>query len=270
MKKITLLLALFSSAASQAQGFPAPYCAIADPDEVSVEEISAININGLTINNANAADPLVDFTGTAVPVVPGQSCTLQVFGNTYGNFDTSIAAFIDWNRNGILDDAGEIYEVGTLTNSDGGDGTFVTVDITVPATAAAGTVRMRITKTYTDEESVAIVDPCAISFDAFGFGAFPGYGQAVDLSLSVGSLGTQNFDMASLSIYPVPARNTVTISCKADIGSLSLYNQAGQEIYAGSGLGPKTQLDVSQFAAGIYFIRLSNGPETQAVTIVKE
>lgn len=270
MKKITLLLVLFSSAASQAQGFPAPYCAIADADEVSVEEISAVNINGLTIINSNTADPLVDFTGTVVPVVPGQAYTLQVFGNTYGNFDTSIVAFIDWNGNGILDDAGEIYEVGTLTDSDGSDGTFVTADITVPATAAAGTVRVRITKTYTDEESIAIVDPCAISFDAFGFGAFPGYGQAVDLSLSVGSLGTQNFDMASLSIYPVPAKNTVTISYKAAIGSLSVYNQAGQEIHAGSGLGPKTELDVSQFAAGIYFLRLSSGQETQTVKIIKE
>jgi hypothetical protein len=224
----------------------------------------------VTITNANTTDPLVDFTGTVVPVVPGQAYTLQVFGNTYGNFDTSIVAFIDWNGNGILDDAGETYEVGTLTDSDGSDGTFVSAAIMVPATAAAGTVRMRITKTYTDEESVAIVDPCAISFDAFGFGAFPGYGQAVDLSLSVGSLGTQNFDVASLSIYPVPAKNTLTISCKADIGSLSVYNQAGQEIHASSGLGPKTELDVSQFAAGIYFIRLFNGPQTQTVKIVKE
>lgn len=105
MKKITFALAFFTTALN-AQNFPSPYCAIADSDEVSVEEITAISLNNGSISNAHTSDVLVDFTSTLVPVVPGQTYSLQVYGNTYGDFDTSIVAFIDWNSNDLLDDAG--------------------------------------------------------------------------------------------------------------------------------------------------------------------
>lgn len=269
MKKITLLFAFFT-AALNAQNFPAPYCAISDPDEVSVEEITAVSFSGIAISNINAADPLVDFTGTLAPAVPGQAYSLKVYGNTYGDFDTSITAFIDWNNNGALDDSGEIYEVGTLANSNGSDGIFAEMQITVPAAAAVGTTRIRITKIYTDEESAAIVDPCAISFDAFGLGAFPGYGQALDFNLAVGSLGLPDFDAASLSIYPVPAKNSLTIAYKSAIGSMQVYNQLGQQVYAAQGLGSEAGLDVSNFASGVYFVKLFTDKEAKTFKIIKE
>ena len=93
MKKITLLFAFFT-VASNAQSFPTPYCEISDSDEVSVEEISTVSFNDVAINNTNFADALVDFTATLVPVIPGQAYSLKVYGNTYGDFDTSIVAFI--------------------------------------------------------------------------------------------------------------------------------------------------------------------------------
>jgi len=269
MKKITFLFAFFT-AAMTAQTFPAPYCEIADPDDVSVEEITEISFGGVTMANPNATDILVDLTAISVPVAPGQSYVLKVYGNTYGNFDTNIVAFIDWNDNGILDDSGEIYAVGTLTNSEGDDGIFVETTIVVPATATSGTKRVRITKTYTDEESVAIVDPCAISFDAFGFGAFPGYGQAVDFNLAVGALSSPAFDAKSLSIYPIPAKNSLTIAYTSAIENVQIYNQLGQEVYARHNLDSEATLDVSNLAAGVYFLKLFSGNEAKTIKIVKE
>lgn len=269
MKKITLLFA-FVTGALNAQSFPAPYCAISDPAEVSVEEITAVSFSSIAISNANVVDPLVDFTATVAPVTPGQAYSLKVYGNTYGDFDTSIVAFIDWNNNGTLDDSGEIYEVGLLTDSNGSDGVFAEMQITIPVTAASGITRIRITKIYTDEESVSIVDPCAISFDAFGFGTFPGYGQALDFNLAVGSLSSPDFDARSLSVYPVPAKTALTIAYNEAIGSVQVYNQVGQEVYAGHGLGSKVDLDVSNFAAGVYIIRLSNGKQAKTFKIIKE
>ncbi|RZK18410.1 MAG: T9SS C-terminal target domain-containing protein, partial [Flavobacterium sp.] len=55
MKKITFALALLTTALN-AQNFPSPYCAIADSDEVSVEEITTVSLNGINISNANATD----------------------------------------------------------------------------------------------------------------------------------------------------------------------------------------------------------------------
>ena len=269
MKKITFLFAFFTTALN-AQNFPAPYCTITDYDEVSVEEITSINFNNVVINNTNTIDPLVDLTTNLIPITPGQTYSLKVYGNTYGNFDTDIVAFIDWNNNGILDDAGEIYEVGTITNSTGYDGIFVETQITVPTTATVGTTRIRVTKIYTDEDSVAVINPCAISFNPFGIGEFAGYGQALDFNLNINNLSNPTFDTKSLSIYPVPAKNSLTIAYKSPIGSVQIYNQLGQEVYAGQGLGSEVNLDVSNFANGVYIIKLFNDKETKTFKIVKE
>lgn len=269
MKKITFAFAIFTTALN-AQNFPSPYCAIADVDDVSVEEITTINFNDGIISNDNITDALVDFTTTLIPISQGQTYSLKVYGNTYGDFDTNIVAFIDWNNNGILNDPGEIYELGALTNSNGNDGIFVDMDITVPATALSGTTRIRITKTYTDEESVAIVNPCAISFDAFGLGDFPGFGQAIDFNLNVSNLSNNAFDAKSLSVYPVPAKNSLTIAYKSAIDSVQVYNQLGQEVYAGKDLGSQVVMDVSNFASGVYIIKLFSQNESKTFKITKE
>ena len=269
MKKITFVFAFFT-AALNAQNFPSPYCVIADTDEVSVEEITTVDFNGVMMNNTNALDVLVDFTTTPVPVNQGQTYSLKVYGDTYGEFDTDIVAFIDWNNNGILDDSGEVYDIGTLSNSTGNDGVFVDLDILVPATTTEGTKRVRITKIYTDEESPAIINPCAISFDAFGFGDFPGFGQALDFNLTVNALSNPAFDAKSLSIYPVPAKNLLTVAYKSEIGSMQVYNQLGQEMYSAQGLGSEVNVDVSNFASGMYIVKLFSDQEAKTFKIIKE
>jgi len=267
MRKITLAFVFFATALN-AQNSPT-YCEIADPEEVTVEAITAISFNGVTINNSNTDAVLVDFTTTPVPVSTEQTYPLRVYGDTVGDFDNDIVAFIDWNNNGVLDDEGEIYEIGTLINSDGNDDIFVEREIVIPSTAT-GTIRVRITKIYTDEESVAVINPCAISFNPFGIGEFPGYGQALDFNIEVSNLSTTAFDAKSLSIYPVPAKNTLTVAYKSPIGNMQVYNQLGQEVYTGKGLGSEVNLDVTNFAAGVYIVKLFNDKNSKTFKIVKE
>lgn len=270
MKKITLLFTLLT-AASHAQSFPSPYCTITDADEVSVEEISRVDFGSDMINNSNDVDVLIDFTSTTgFAVSPGQTYSLKVYGNTYGNFDTDIVAFIDWNNNGVLDDSGETYPIGTLTNSTGSDGIFVDLDITVPTTATVGTTRVRITKTYTDVDSPAVIDPCAISFDAFGMGIFAGFGQALDFNIVVNALSNPTFDSQSLRIFPMPTKDILNITYKSAIGNIQVYNQLGQEMYTKSNLGSEVALDVSNFANGIYVVKIFNDSESKTFKIVKK
>lgn len=268
MKKITFLFSCFTVTIN-AQNFPSPYCEIADPDDVTVEEITVVNVNNEVITNTNITDVHVDYTTTAIPISPDMPHVLRVYGNTYGDFDTDVVAFIDWNNNNILDDSGEIYPVGTLSNSDGNDGVFVETQISVPSGAVGGMTRVRITKTYTDPGSVAIIDACGITFDPFGFGPFPGFGQALDFTLNVNNLSTGKFDDKSLSIYPVPAKNTLTIAYKSEIGNIQVYSQLGQEIFRQSGLGSELNLDVSNYAVGVYIIKIFNEQESKTFKIVK-
>ncbi len=199
--------------------FPSPYCDIADAGDVWVEEITSIDVDATNvITNTNTTDPLVDHTDVIVDFTAGQTYNLSVEGNTYGDFETNIVAFIDWNQNDMLDDAGEIYELGTLANSDGADGISVNMDILVPADAVLGETRIRITKTYFDDLSLPIVTPCGIQFDPFGQGVEAGYGQAIDFTLNIleGSTddctGTPDGGLATANPESGEANSAYTVS----------------------------------------------------------
>lgn len=253
MKKITLVFLLLTFGL-QAQTFPAPYCDIT-PGAL-VEEITSITFDTANITNTDSANLLIDKTATMANVIPGQTYTMTVEGNTYGNFNTDIVAFIDWNQNGILDDTNEVYAIGTLTDTTGNDGISVSLDITIPTDATAGTTRIRITKTYQDPDSPAIVNPCAISFDPFGTGVQQGYGQAIDFTLALGSLGTNEFDTNSLSVYPIPVKDILNIEYNAEISSVKIYNLLGQNVYSKQTQATQFQLDLSTLASGPYVVKL--------------
>lgn len=163
----------------------AQYCDIADADEVVVEEITKVDFAGTSISNADSTSALIDKTNTVIEVTAGESYTLTVEGNTYGNFENSMVAFVDWNQNEVLNDQGEVFELGSIINSTGADNLSVSMEITIPEDAVLGETRFRITKIYTDEDSPALVNPCALEMDAFGFLIVPGFGQALDFTLDI-------------------------------------------------------------------------------------
>ncbi len=266
MKKITFAL-LVVTFGLQAQDFPSPYC---DIEDTSVEEISLITFGETTITNTDYDNILVDKTATIVNVTQEATYTIVVKGNTYGDFETDIVAFIDWNQNNILDDEGEIYEIGTLSNTDGEDEVSVTMDITVPTDAIAGPTRIRITKVYTDSESVATINPCEIAMAILDYGVFPGYGQAIDFTLDVAVLGVNKFDVSALSVYPVPTKDILNISYKSVLNSVSVFNLLGQEVVAQNFAVSNVQLDLSSLTAGVYIVKLNSEEGQHNFRIIKE
>ena len=252
---------------AHAQSFPSPYC---DIEDTSVEEITSISFGGMNIENTNSTDILIDETATIANVVPGETYTIVVKGATYGDFDNSIVAYIDWNQNFTLNDVDEVFAVGIITDSDGYDDVFVTLDITIPADALSGNTRIRITKTYTDEDSIAEVNPCAIEMDAFGMGAFPGFGQAIDFTLNVETLGVNAFDINALSIYPIPIKDVLNIDYKSELSGVKIYNLLGQEIYTQSTASLALQLDVSSLTAGVYIVKLFTEETQHSFRVLKQ
>ncbi len=131
--------------------FPLPYCSIDFTSKV--EPITRVKISG--IDNSSSATvggstPKME-NFLSVPggdVQSGSSYDLRVEGNTSGNWDTSIKAYIDWDRSATFD-SGEGYEIGILSNSTGTDGKNVTTAIPVPTSVTGGPVRMRVVKMWT-------------------------------------------------------------------------------------------------------------------------
>ena len=270
MKKITFALALFTIAV-QAQTFPAPYCEITDGNDVTVEEITSVDFAGTSITNTDGVNVLIDKTTSIATVSQNETYTIEVAGNTYGNFDTDIVAFIDWNQNDLLDDTGEIYEIGTISNSTGGDGISVSLAITVPTDAVLGNTRIRLTKTYQDADSPADIDACGIMFYPFGFGPNVGFGQALDFTLTVeAALSVGSFELNALSVYPAPTKDVLNVNYKTVINTVTIYNLLGQEVYAEDTDSTNLQLDLSSLAAGTYVVKLISEDQQYHFKMLKQ
>ncbi|MCG2431814.1 HYR domain-containing protein [Aequorivita xiaoshiensis] len=186
MKKITFLtlMALFlTSLGWQAN---AQYCAAAG-NSTTYEKITNVTFAG--INNSTTVHPgYSDFTSMVASLSPGGteqlSITIDPDGGDY------LYAFIDWNQNGILDDAGEAYNIAGPIGSSGPH----TLNITVPASASLGDTRMRIKLKWGASDP----GPC---------GTFS-FGEVEDYTVNVGSV----------------VGNPPVISCPTDI---TAYTEAG-------------------------------------------
>ncbi len=155
--------------------FPEPYCGPLTYNS-NVEPITNVEVAGIS-NRSDAApggSPAhEDFTTIIGEMAEGESYPIALEGNTDGNFTASFTVFIDWNQDGILDNAGERYEIGTIVNSNGNDGIQATGTITVPAGVVEGETRMRVIKKFL---AGFATDSCTPG---------SGYGQAEDYTIDV-------------------------------------------------------------------------------------
>jgi len=152
--------------------FPAPYCAEAFAS--AVEPITLVDFAGIYNSTAASTGGTAHENYTAIigTVSRGDTFAISLKGNTDGaTFTNRFFVFADWNQDGDFSDAGEIFDIGTITGSTGTDATTLTGNIPVPAGATLGNTRMRVWKRY----SVATATVCNTL----------GYGQAEDYTLSI-------------------------------------------------------------------------------------
>lgn len=250
-------------------------------DEISqylstIEPITSVQFAG--IDNTSPADIIYDSPEQALvyyndasaagTVEQGNTYTLTVEGNTNGDYVNNITVFIDWNQNLILDDAGEVYDAGTLTNSTGTDGQQAEYDILVPADAVLGATRMRIIKSWVwteDGNPTPVLDPCVASFYN---------GEVEDYTLNVTEqLSISDINIQDISFYPNPVNDylNVTLSNK-NIASFSLYTLTGQKVIEQLDIDKNTyKIDMQNLSTGIYILKITNDSgESSIKKVVKE
>lgn len=136
----------------------------------TVETINRVLFAGID-NTSTGTSAYEDFTTISGSVNPGEEYEITVWGNTNGNFTNYITVWIDWNQDGVFDNADENYDIGSFTNNTDGS---CSNTISVPSGVPSGNVRMRVRKNFNTSPSSA----CG-STD---------YGQTEDYSLMIGSL----------------------------------------------------------------------------------
>ena len=144
---LVLLWVLITGFNARAQ---APYCAMSGL--TIVEPITRVVFADIDNSSpASTSSPNYDdFTSVIGHVQAGQTYSLEVEGNTNGNYTTSVRAYFDWDGDITFTGVDEYVYVGTIVNSTGLDGIRAIVNVTIPAGIPNGTmVRMRIAKKFT-------------------------------------------------------------------------------------------------------------------------
>lgn len=156
------------------------------------------NVTFNTINNSSTCSASgYDDTGISSTVLIGNTYNLTV-NNGPGTGSHYVAAYIDWNNNGSLLDAGEFY----LLSSALAPSSSTSASIAVPGSAVSGNVKMRIRYTYLT--ALTASTPCTTAGT---------YGETEDYILNI-----QNLTPCS----GTPTAGTISISPALGCGSVSI------------------------------------------------
>ena len=146
--------------ASATETAPSAYCVPTYSNGTGFGDyVTSVSITGTTLSNATGASASPFYTlfpatgSTTATLTAGSTYTIVLSAGTYTQND--LAAWIDYNANGILNDAGE--KLGE-TNNLGASPASTSFTFTIPANAINGTARLRVREM--DYGGTNIMDPC--------------------------------------------------------------------------------------------------------------
>lgn len=84
------------------------------------------------------------------------------------------------------------------------------------------------------------------------------------------TLDRGTFDVANFTYYPNPTSDIVNISYADEITQVRVFNMLGQEVVAKKVNATTTQIDLSQFASGTYFVEVTSDQVSKTVKVIKK
>jgi hypothetical protein len=187
-------------------------------------------------NNSIAGGGYQDFTNVVGHVAKGSTYSFSV-DNPNSDDSDQVYVWIDFNNDKTFDSSERVL-VSDVTGNYPWTG-----NITIPADAPVGSVRMRVRLVDT-AHSPADTDPCGNSR----------YGEVEDYTLNIGDLAVNNVNKNALSIYPNPFHDILKISDIADVKSISVMDMSGRQVKS---LNPATELNLSSLNSGMYIVNLN-------------
>ena len=206
-----------------------------------------------TINNPSTGTAgYEDFTAVSTSVVRGSANTITITPQWTGTvYSEAYRVYIDYNRDGDFVDTGEsVYSRAATTT------TPVSGTITIPATAALGSTRMRVIMRY----STTPTTPC---------GSFT-YGQVEDYTVNITAARmTEESEGISFNLFPNPVKGDVLNISNLDVESnYRIFNVMGQEL--GKGKIENETINVGNLATGTYLIEVSNEKGSLTKRFIKQ
>ena len=89
----------------------------------------------------------------------------------------------------------------------------------------------------------------------------------------VSTLAVNNFSENDFSVYPNPTKNILNISAKNNANTFKnivVYDVVGKAILTQKANTPSTTIDLSNFAKGVYFVKVSGNGFEKMVKVLRE
>ena len=257
-------------------GAPTGYCTAAG--STTADEWIERAVIGSIDNTSGANNGYADFTSQQTDALIGGSLNVSfTIGWSGTQYNEAFAVYLDLNRDGDFNDAGELLGSSTpsTTNPVGGN-------LTIPATAQAGLTRIRIVMQYNATPS----DPCA----SFQYGEIEDYTVNLVSGSSAAGLNTNPAPLVmnytynpegvkgvNASAYPNPAAKFTTVKVRAGIGT-----QVKMLMMDVNGIGliskqrtsetgvVEERFDISKLKSGLYLIRVQTDRGYKTLKVMKK
>ncbi len=238
------------------------YCTVKGTSQ-SYEWIDLVRLG--SINRSSGKDAGY-YNGTALStsIAAGSAQTVYFSAGFTGTAYTEYwKIYIDYNKNGVFTDAGELVVSGSSASTGTLSGAF-----TVPTTARNGTTRLRVVMSDNSASS---------SCGTFSYGEAEDYtvnitgGAAVadpGIATLSGATPIGNEAARTLEVYPNPASEMLSISLPGTATSVVVSDIRGARM--GNVTFADGQVNVSRLAKGMYTITVSNGDKVFHQRFVKE
>ncbi|MXN91398.1 T9SS type A sorting domain-containing protein [Flavobacterium sp. Sd200] len=218
------------------------------------------NVTLNTINRStNRTGPYTNFSCTDNTLLyAGGTYNLSVTMNAnHGTFNGSYEAYIDYNNNGIFENA-ELVMSGTSVHS---EAVVHTQDIIIPADAVQNTMlAMRVAGAINQ-----ITDANRSCTTPYYFGDIEDYGVYISSTLSAEELLAKN----QIILSPNPATNSFVLNSDVEIETVTLYNIMGQKVCYKQLNSAQSVIDVSQLSAGAYMVHATASGKTSVLKLIK-
>jgi hypothetical protein len=232
---------------------PAPsYCA-SRGNNSSAEWIQRVRLGSIDNNSGNNGG-YGNFTSLSTNLTKGASYTIYITPAWSGTrYSEAYRVWIDFNRDGDFDDAGELVYSRARTTSTSISGSF-----TVPSSAQSGSTRMRVSMKYN-----AYPSPC----ESFAYGEVEDY--TVNIVAAREAVAAPTTAGMEVSIYPNPATHFTTLSftggTHGEAYTVRLVDMQGKLIEERVVNTTETTFDLSKTKAGIYLLQVIDEQGNQTI-----
>ncbi|WP_394759363.1 M4 family metallopeptidase [Flavobacterium sp.] len=237
-------------------GSAVTYCTSASTNTAD-EKIGKVVLGSIN-NTSTGTAGYENFTALSTNLVRSTANTITITPSwTSTVYSEGYAVWIDYNKNGLFTDAGELVFSKAASTATPATGSF-----TIPAAATLGATRMRVSMKYN-----AIPAACG----SYTYGQVEDYTVNITAAFAITATSeVSNITEAlSFNLYPNPVENTLNVSVIDNRKTtFRIYNMIGQEVKSGS--VNQNEISVANLGSGMYIFEINDGQKTMTKKFVKK